>query len=124
MSGGYFDYAQSRIDDIADRIEDYLYGHELDESDVQDLIHDSFGDDDEPTEYAINHRHTMPNRNGYRFQTLQQMKRAVKTLRKAAIYAQRADYLLSGDDSEESFMARLISDLKAVKQGREVDYSK
>lgn len=36
MSGGYFDYAQSRIDDIADRIEDYLYGHELDESDVQD----------------------------------------------------------------------------------------
>lgn len=65
-----------------------------------------------------------PNRNGYRFQTLQQMKRAVKTLRKAAVYAQRIDWLLSGGDSEESFMARLISDLKAVKQGREVDYSK
>ena len=124
MSGGYFDYAQSRIDDIADRIEDYLYGHELDESDVQDLIHDSFGDDDEATEYAITHRHTKPNRNGYRFQTLQQMKRAVKSLRKAAVYAQRIDWLLSCGDSEESFMARLISDLKAVKQGREVDYSK
>lgn len=124
MSGGYFDYAQSRIDDIADRIEDYLYGHELDESDVQDLIRDSFGDDDEPTEYAIIHHHTMPNPNGYRFQTPQQMKRAVKTLRKAAVYAQRIDWLLSGEDSEESFMARLIPDLKAVKQGREVDYSK
>lgn len=122
MSGGYFDYAQSRIDDIADRIEDYLYGHELDESDVQDLIHDSFGDDDEPTEYAINHRHTMPNCFGYRFQTLQQMKRAVKTLRKAAVYAQRADYLLSGDDSEEAFRERLRHDLDDLAKGRKVDF--
>lgn len=114
MSGGYFDYAQSRIDDIADRIEDYLYGHETDDCELQDYITGNPNDDDEEAEYVLTHRHTMPNRNGYRFQTL----------RKAAIYAQRADYLLSGDDSEESFMARLISDLKAVKQGREVDYSK
>lgn len=121
MSGGYFDYAQSRIDDIADRIEDYLYGHELDESDVQDLIHDSFGDD-EPTEYAINHHHTMPNCFGYRFLTLQELKRAVRYLRKAAIYAQRADYLLSGDDSEEAFQKRLRHDLTDLAKGREVDF--
>lgn len=122
MSGGYFDYAQSRIDDIADRIKDYLYGHELDESDVQDLIHDSFGDDDEPTEYAINHHHTMPNCFGYRFLTLQELKRAVRYLRKAAIYAQRADYLLSGDDSEEAFQKRLRHDLTDLAKGREVDF--
>nr|DAN97347.1 MAG TPA: hypothetical protein [Caudoviricetes sp.] len=122
MSGGYFDYAQSRIDDIADRIEDYLYGHELDESDVQDLIHDSFGDDDEPTEYAINHHHTMPNCFGYRFLTLQELKRAVRNLRKAAIYAQRADYLLSGDDSEEAFRERLRHDLDDLAKGRKVDF--
>lgn len=122
MSGGYFDYAQSRIDDIADRIEDYLYGHELDESDVQDLIRDSFGDDDESTEYAINHHHTMPNCFGYRFLTLQELKRAVRYLRKAAIYAQRADYLLSGDDSEEAFQKRLRHDLTDLAKGREVDF--
>lgn len=124
MSGGYFDYAQSRIDDIADRIEDYLYGHELDDCELQDYITGNPNDDDEEAEYVLTHRHTKPNRNGYRFQTLQQMKRAVKSLRKAAVYAQRIDWLLSCGDSEESFMARLISDLKAVKQGREVDYSK
>ncbi len=122
MSGGYFDYAQSRIDDIADRIEDYLYGHELDESDVQDLIHDSFGDNDEATEYAINHHHTMPNCFGYRFLTLQELKRAVRYLRKAAIYAQRADYLLSGDDSEEAFRERLRHDLDDLAKGRKVDF--
>lgn len=61
MSGGYFDYAQSRIDDIADRIEDYLY-------------------------------------------------------------AQRADYLLSGDDSEEAFQKRLRHDLTDLAKGREVDF--
>ena len=124
MSGDHFEsnYVY-HIEDIADRIEDYLYGHELDDCEVRDFIHDCT-DNDEAVEYAITHRHTMPNRNGYRFQTLQQMKRAVKTLRKAAVYAQRIDWLLSGDDSEESFMARLIPDLKAVKQGREVDYSK
>lgn len=124
MSGDHFEsnYVY-HIEDIADRIEDYLYGHELDDCEVRDFIHDCT-DNDEAVEYAIIHRHTMPNRNGYRFQTLQQMKRAVKTLRKAAVYAQRIDWLLSGEDSEESFMARLIPDLKAVKQGREVDYSK
>lgn len=110
------------IEYIADRIEDYLYGHELDESDVQDLIHDSFGDDDEPTEYAINHHHTMPNCFGYRFLTLQELKRAVRYLRKAAIYAQRADYLLSGDDSEEAFQKRLRHDLTDLAKGREVDF--
>lgn len=124
MSSGHFDYKQFVIDDIADSIEDYLYGHETDDCELQDYITGNPNDDDEEAEYVLTHRHTRPNRNGYRFQTLQQMKRAVKSLRKAAVYAQRIDWLLSGGDSEESFMARLISDLKAVKQGREVDYSK
>lgn len=123
ISGGRFDYKQYAIDDIADRIEDYIYGHEIDYYTVQGLIHDSHGDHDEATDYAIAHHHTMPNPYGYRFPTIQQLKRAVKCLRKAAVYAQRADWLLSGDDSEEKFMERVIADIKAVKQGREVDYS-
>lgn len=31
MSSGHFDYKQFVIDDIADSIEDYLYGHETDD---------------------------------------------------------------------------------------------
>lgn len=122
MSGDHFEsnYVY-HIEDIADRIKDYLYGHELDDCEVRDFIHDCT-DNDEAVEYAIIHHHTMPNPNGYRFQTLQQMKRAVKTLRKAAIYAQRADYLLSGDDSEEAFQKRLRQDLTDLAKGQEVDF--
>lgn len=64
----------------------------------------------------------MPNCFGYRFLTLQELKRAVRYLRKAAIYAQRADYLLSGDDSEEAFQKRLRHDLTDLAKGREVDF--
>jgi len=37
-------------------------------------------------------------------------------LRKAAIYAQRIDWLLSGDDGEESFLERLKEELDAPEQ--------
>lgn len=120
MSGGHFDYKQYAIDDIANSIEDYIYGHELDDWQVQDILHDR--NINEAEEYAVAHHHTMPNRHGYRFLTLQQLKRAVHYLRKAAVYAQRADWLLSGDDSEESFHERLKKDLAGIAKGREVDF--
>lgn len=124
MSGGHFEYKQYTIEDIADSIEDYLYGHELDETEVKDYINDLYIDDDKEADYVREHHRTLPNRHGYRFATLQQLKRAVRSLRKAAVYAQRVDWLLSGDDSEETFMQRLFTDLKDISQGRQVDYSK
>ena len=124
MSGGHFEYKQYTIEDIADSIEDYLYGHELDETEVKDYINDLYIDDEEEADYIREHHRTLPNRHGYRFATLRQLKRAVRSLRKAAVYAQRADWLLSGDDSEETFMQRLFDDLKDISQGRQVDYSK
>ncbi len=117
-------YNQHAIDDIADRIEDYLYGHELDDSEIGECITDLDLDDNKGVAYILDHHHTLPNRYGYRFGTLRQLKRAVKSLRKAAVYAQRVDWLLSGDDSEETFMQRLFTDLKDVAKGRQVDYSK
>lgn len=50
----------------------------------------------------------------YTKETLKELKKAVKTLRKAYIYAQRVDWLLSGDDGEESFHERLKEDLKKL----------
>lgn len=40
MSGGRFEYAQYKIADIYNEIEDYLEGHDLDECDVQSYIED------------------------------------------------------------------------------------
>ena len=38
MSGGHFDYKQYHVQDIADSIEDYLKGYDLDECDVNNYI--------------------------------------------------------------------------------------
>lgn len=122
MSGGHFEYKQYVIDDIADAIEDYLDGHDLDEYEVQeDSLNDQYTDKDEK-KYAAEHHHTMPNRLGFRYQTLQQMRRAVRYLRRAAIYTQRIDWLLCGDDGEETFHERLLGDLRKARRGEIVTY--
>jgi hypothetical protein len=43
------------------------------------------------------------------------MKEAVKALKIAQVYAQRVDWLLSGDDGEESFLSRLDDELKKLE---------
>lgn len=81
MSGGHFNYDQYRISQIADDIQLLI-------SNNDDVTENKWGD----------HR-------GYGFtdDTLNKFKQAVDTLRKAAIMAQRIDYLVSGDDGEDSF---------------------
>lgn len=86
MSGGHFDYKQYYIDDIADSIERNLENQGYDEDDC------------------------------YTEETIQIMKDAVKALRKAAIYAQRIDWFLSGDDGEETLKKRLAEDLKKLEE--------
>ena len=46
---------------------------------------------------------------------IEKMKEGIKILKKAEIYAQRIDWLLSGDDGEESFLSRLEEDLNNLK---------
>ena len=48
----------------------------------------------------------------YKPETIQRFGEAVKALRLAAVYAQRIDWLVSGDDSEGTFHARLKAELE------------
>ena len=50
-------------------------------------------------------------RRDYSDEVIEKFKEAVRILNKAEIYAQRIDWLLSGDDSEESFIKTLKEDL-------------
>ena len=52
----------------------------------------------------------------YTEETIQIFKNAVKILRKAAIYAQRIDWLLSGDDGEDNLKERLEKELKELEE--------
>jgi hypothetical protein len=52
--------------------------------------------------------------NGKKKEIIEKFKEAVIILRKAAIYTQRIDWLLSGDDEEETFLKRLKKDLEEL----------
>lgn len=118
MSGGRFDHAQYRITDIYTSIEDYMGGHELDEDEVRDYINDRWIEDEEK-DYIRKHRHTIPNQYGYTEETLAEFRKAVEILKQAEVYAQRIDWLFSGDDGEESFHERLKEDLENLKNRKQ-----
>ena len=90
MSGGHFDYKQYDIDSIY--------------QDIKQLILDNDSDE-------VNNWGDRKGR-GYTNETILEFKRALEFLRLAQIYTQRIDWLVSGDDGEDSFHRRLASDLK------------
>ena len=101
MSGGHFDYKQYEIDNIADSIQHKLdmQGGELPEY-IQGYSEEWYNEHPEDRFYPT-----------YSQQVQEVMRTAVKKLREAAIYAQRIDWFLSGDDGEESLIERLSEDL-------------
>lgn len=115
MSGGHFDFNYYHFDYIAEDIDEYINGHELDEDDVERYIRDHDLDDSEK-EYVRINKHTIPNCCGYKDEVVEKMKEGLAVIRKAYIYAKRIDYLLSGDDGEASFLQRLQKDLDKLNE--------
>ena len=101
MSGGYFEYQQYHIDEIAHTVERLIK--------AWDNKPNPPADPNDPGDYTYEEayaHHLKP-------ETIDEFRRAVHCLRVASTYAQRIDYLLSGDDSEESFHKRLKEDLNS-----------
>lgn len=63
----------------------------------------------------MEHRRTLPNLYEYDDETMTLLKEGIRKLKEAEIYAQRIDWLLSGDDGEESFKKRLKEQLEKLK---------
>jgi hypothetical protein len=89
MSGGHFDYNQCHIEDIAEKIEHLIASNNDDDIDY-------YGD-----------------KKGrfYSEETIEEFKQGLQALRIAYVYAQRIDWLVSGDDGEDSFHKRLRDEL-------------
>ena len=113
MSGGHFEYAQYQIADIYYSIEEYLNGREIDDDDVDWYIKEHYLSEEEIIYIRNNHR-TIPNQDEFSKETLAEFKKAIHILKQAEIYAQRIDWLLSGDDGEETFHKRLKEELKKL----------
>jgi len=93
MSGGHFDYKQYALQDIADQIGEVIVNN----------------DSTEKNQWGENKGHSYPPA------VIEELEMALRVLRRAAVYVHRVDYLLSGDDSEESFIRRLAEDLEKLK---------
>lgn len=85
MSGGRFNYDQYTISRIADEVEGFILSNDEEE--------------------------------GYGFtpETIAEFKKGLLVLRQAFVYAQRIDWLVSGDDGEEQFHKRLKDELVSLK---------
>jgi hypothetical protein len=105
MSGGRFDYVQYKIDDIADSIERVIEKNGRKKT-KEELKSEGWHDPDWYEKYPEDLYHLK-----YPDEVIEKFKEGVKMLRIAAVYAQRIDWLLSGDDGEESFLRRLKEDL-------------
>ena len=82
------------------RISEFMEGDKLIE--VKELRYQEYEDGEYHPEYTE--------------ETIQIFKDAVKILRKAAIYANRIDWLLSGDDGEDNLKERLKEELKELEE--------
>ena len=99
MSGGTFDHDQYRLGYIADIIGDYIYHNNSQETLMNGYKrYSSFSDE-----------------------TISKFQDAVILLEIAQIYAQRIDYLLAGDDGEETFHERLDKELKTYGRIKDED---
>lgn len=55
-------------------------------------------------------------------EVLEELKKGLKIIKTAAIYAQRIDWLFSGDDGEDSFKRRLKEELEELDSKPLIDY--
>lgn len=95
MSGGRFDYQQYRLHDIAETIEEEIESNTTKPSDWEWSGCEWTGQK-------------------YSDETIEKFKEAVAYLKVAECYAQRVDWILSGDDDEKYFLMRLKKDLQKL----------
>lgn len=88
MSGGHFNYKQYELGYIVDEIEQQIINNDLHKEAWDPL---------------------------YSKETIAEFRNAIYYLKKAQIYAQRVDWLLSADDGEDTFHSRLREELSKLE---------
>jgi hypothetical protein len=96
MSGGHFNYDQYKIRVIADSIDQIIR-----KNNVKREKQNSW-DPDYHYQYSD--------------EVIAHFKEAWYQIRKAEIFAQRVDWLVSGDDGEKSFLKRLYEDIERLEE--------
>lgn len=85
MSGGFFEHREHWLIHFSEEITEVISNNEIED------------------EYGY--------KTGYSEETLNEFKKTIELLKLTYTYLRRIDYLISGDDSEESFHKRLKEEL-------------
>jgi len=109
MSGGHFDYDQYKIGYMAESIEHQIEKNGRKKT-KEELKEESWRDPDWYEKYPEDLYHYK-----YPDEVIEKFKEAVRILKQAQVYAHRVDWLLSGDDGEETFLSRLKEDLNKLE---------
>jgi hypothetical protein len=113
MSGGFFNYDQSRIRNIIDSIEDLIENNGRPKTE-QELRDSSWG--------YINYKEYYEKYPEERFwhkypdEVIEEFKKGLTYLKISYVYAQRIDWFVSGDDGKESFLKRLEKELSNIEK--------
>lgn len=89
MSGGHFDYVQHNLDDVVEEMNRLIYKNSS------------------PNEYGY--------ANNFSQETLNEFVNTIRAVKLARVYVQRVDWLVSGDDGENTFHEKLKEDIINVQ---------
>ena len=108
MSGGMWNYIQYRFTDVIEGIKDEIERSGKPKT-KEELKEEFYRDSDWYEKYPQDKFH-------YRYpeDVIDEFKKAIDIIAKAQVYVQRIDWLLSGDDGDETFIERLKEDLNKL----------
>lgn len=104
MSGGHFDYIQYRLTEVIEQIKDEIQKSGKPKT-KEELKDESWRSSDWYDKYPEDLNHYK-----YSDEVMDEFNKGVELISLAQIYMQRIDWLLSGDDGEETFLERLKED--------------
>lgn len=112
MSGGTWEYLQYRYTDVIEDIERLIRKNgKLKTS--NELKEESWREFDWYKKYPEDKYH-----HKYSDEVIEKFKEGLEVIKRAQIYMQRLDYLIAGDDGEDSFLERLEDELNKLNDGK------
>ena len=109
MSGGHWQYIQHRFTDVAEDIDELIEKNGKPKSE-EELKENCWHDDEWYNKYPEDRYHYE-----YPQEVIEEFKKASQAIKIAQVYMQRMDWLISGDDGEESFLRRIEEDLEKLQ---------
>ena len=108
MSGGHWDYLQYRFTDVVEDIQNIVERNGKEKT-REELKNESWTDPEWYEKYPEDKFYYE-----YPDEVIEEFNKGVEIIKQAQVYMQRIDWLLSGDDGEESFIKRLKEDLEKL----------